>query len=107
MSRPRKAILRVLMWTALIVSPLCAAQVCKTFNSASAEDAIRSLDRGEIQTSYCTRAAFRLIERLAPGQAVPLLIKLLNYNWPLSNEPPGLRSYPAPPWSRSKATTPR
>ena len=94
MSRQRTTVLRVLIGASLF-SSLCTAQVCRTFDSASAEDAIRSLDRGEIQTSYCTRAAFRLIEGLPLGQAVPILIKHLNYNWPLSNEPHGLRSYPA------------
>jgi hypothetical protein len=95
MSRQRNAVLRVLMWATLVVSQPCTAQVCKTFDPASAEDAIRSLDRGEIQGSYCTRAAFRLIEHLPQGQAIPILIKHLSYNWPLSNEAHGLRSYPA------------
>jgi len=95
MSRQRNTILEVLMWATLVGSQLCTAQVCKTFDSASAEDAIRSLDRGEIQTAYCTRAAFQLIEHLPLEQAIQILIKHLSYKWPLSNEPHGLRSYPA------------
>ncbi len=44
MSRQRHPILRVLMWMTVVASQLCTAQVCKTFDSASAEEAIRSLD---------------------------------------------------------------
>lgn len=54
MSRQRHPILRVLMWITVVPSQLCAAQVCRVFNSASAEEAIRSLDRGEIHDAHGT-----------------------------------------------------
>jgi hypothetical protein len=52
MSRQRNTVLRVLIGATLFGSQLCTAQVCKPFDSASAEDAIRSLDHGEIKLPF-------------------------------------------------------
>ncbi len=63
---------------------------------ASADDAVNALDHGEIKTTFCSRAAFQLIENLPGKEAIPILIKYLNFRRPISTEPHGLRSpYPA------------
>jgi len=63
----------------------------------SATDAVNALDRGEIRTAFCSRAAFQLIENLPQEEAIPILIKYLGFKRPISNEVQhGLRSpYPA------------
>ena len=78
-----------------LLPQLCKAQDCEALKTATAADAVHSMDRSEIHGGRCARAAFQLIENLPPLEAIPILIKHLDYKWPWANEPHGLRSYPA------------
>jgi HEAT repeat protein len=83
------------LFAVLSVSP-CVSQDCEELKLASATDAVNALDRGEVRTAFCSRAAFQLIGNLPPEQAVPILIKYLSFGRPNSNQVHGLESrYPA------------
>jgi len=71
----------------LVVANPCASQDCGALKLASATDAVNALDRGEVKTASCSRAAFQLIEKLPPEEAVPILIKHLGFGRPVANEP--------------------
>lgn len=80
----------------LISANPCASQDCGSLKLASATDAVNALDRGEVKTASCSRAAFQLIENLPPEEAAPILIKRLGFGRPVANEPNAHESlYPA------------
>jgi HEAT repeat protein len=74
------------LFAALFSASPCVSQGCEELKLASATDAVNALDRGEIRTAFCSRAAFQLIGNLPPEQAVPILIKYLGFMRPKSNE---------------------
>lgn len=83
------------LFAVLSASP-CVSQDCEELKLASATAAVSALDRGEIRTAFCSRAAFQLIGNLPQEQAVPILIKYLGFERPHSSEAHGLVSrYPA------------
>jgi|GEM_PF-2413272 len=84
------------LFVVLISASPCVAQRCDELKLASATDAVNALDRGEIRTAFCSRAAFQLIGDLPQEEAVPILIKYLGFRRPDSNGPQRLQSrYPA------------
>jgi len=80
-------VLAATLFVVLIFADPCASQDCGALKLASATDAVNALDRGEVKTASCSRAAFRLIENLPPEEAVPILIKHLGFGRPVANEP--------------------
>lgn len=67
----------------LVSSPVLASDTCEALTSASAEEAVKALDSGQLKTAECAMTAFQLIHGLPSQDAIPILIRLLGYKRPL------------------------
>lgn len=96
MFRLNKAAGYALLVSALAFPQLSTAQACESPKITSADEAVSAVDHGDIQTEFCARAAFQLIERLPKDEAIPILIRHLGFREPITNAPRSWQSfYPA------------
>jgi hypothetical protein len=96
MFRLNKVVGYALLIPALAFPQLSTAQGCESPKMASADEALSAVDHGDLETEFCAREAFKLIERLPKDEAIPILIRHLGFREPLTNAPRSWESlYPA------------